>query len=519
MVEVLGSLVDVELHPEDPAGELAVLGPRSARRYAAPMSGEHHGESLATSVDGRHFVFDVPVDRLDTRIGGYVLVENGRRERRLGYVTSVTLAAPDRAPVLGTRAVDAARRVARLEGRLLEGQDEPFGDAPIRVATADEVARWLAAVKPARATLEVGSLALAEGVLLALDAAAFDRHTFLCGQSGSGKTYALGTILERLLAETSLRIVILDPNSDFVRLAELRDDVGEDLRSRYAAAARGIEVRRAGDAGPDRLHVRFRDFDAAERAAVLRLDPIDDRDEYAALVEAIENSHSPFAGTVGETIERMLAQPDPLHSLGVRARNLGVDRWQIWSGADPGSLEELVRPGGPRCVVADLGSLATRDEQGVAAEAILAALWRRRTAREPVLIVIDEAHNVCPGDPDGPLTAMATDHAVRIAGEGRKFGLVLLVATQRPQKVHENVVSQCDNLVLMRMNSRSDLARLSEIFSFVPPPLFALAAEFRQGEAVVAGKLVPSPTLGRFGPRWSREGGGDVPADWAAPRG
>jgi uncharacterized protein len=92
------------------------------------------------------------------------------------------------------------------------------------------------------------------------------------------------------------------------------------------------------------------------------------------------------------------------------------------------------------------------------------------------------------------------------------------VATQRPNKVHENVVSQCDNLVLMRMNSRSDIARLSEIFSFVPPPLFGLASEFRQGEAVVAGKLVPSPTLGRFGPRWSREGGGDVPADWAVPR-
>ena len=89
----------------------------------------------------------------------------------------------------------------------------------------------------------------------------------------------------------------------------------------------------------------------------------------------------------------------------------------------------------------------------MAAEAVLAALWRRRTAREPVLILIDEAHNVCPAEPDGPLMAMATEHAVRIAGEGRKFGLVLLVATQRPQKVHENVISQCDNLVLMRMNS------------------------------------------------------------------
>jgi hypothetical protein len=280
-----------------------------------------------------------------------------------------------------------------------------------------------------------------------------------------------------------------------------------------------VDVRRAGAAGPDRLHVRFRDFDAGEQAAVLRLDPIDDRDEYAALAEALEPSESRVVGTAREAIDGLWESPEPFHSLGVRARNLGIDRWQVWSGADPGSLLELVQPGGPRCVVADLGSLGTREEQAVAAEALLAALWRRRAAREPALIVIDEAHNVCPAVPEDPLTALATEHAVRLAGEGRKFGLVLLVATQRPQKVHENVVSQCDNLVLMRMNSRSDLALLAETFSFVPSPLLALAADFRQGEAVVAGKLVPSPLLGRFGPRWSAEGGADVPADWAAVRG
>jgi DNA helicase HerA-like ATPase len=169
--------------------------------------------------------------------------------------------------------------------------------------------------------------------------------------------------------------------------------------------------------------------------------------------------------------------------------------------------------------VADLGSLTTRDEQAVAAEAVLAALWRRRAVREPMLIVIDEAHNVCPAVPEDPLTALATEHAVRIAGEGRKFGLVLLVATQRPQKVNENVVSQCDNVILMRMNSRADLALLERTFSFVPLPVLELSTEFRQGEAVVAGKLVPSPTLARFGPRWSAEGGADLPTDWATGRG
>lgn len=293
------------------------------------MSQERDADPLATSVDGRHFAYEVPVDRLELRVGGFVVIDDGRSGGRLGYVTSVAPATDD-------------RRTAQVDGRVLEGPDEPFGAAATRAAAAGEVARWLDGARPARAVLDVGTLMFADGAPLALDAGAFDRHTFLCGQSGSGKTYALGTILERLLAETSLRIVILDPNSDFVRLAELRDDVGEDVRGTYGAAAAGVDVRRAGDAGPDRLHVRFRDFDAGEQAAVLRLDPIDDRDEYAALAEALEPSESGVVGTPREAIDRLWESPEPFHSLGVRARNLGVDRWQVWSGADHGSLPELV---------------------------------------------------------------------------------------------------------------------------------------------------------------------------------
>ena len=129
--------------------------------------------------------------------------------------------------------------------------------------------------------------------------------------------------------------------------------------------------------------------------------------------------------------------------------------------------------------------------------------------------MIDEAHNVCPAAPDDLVTALATELAVRIAGEGRKFGLYLLVATQRPQKVHENVLSQCDNLALMRMNSLADLAYVGEVFSFVPAALLERATAFRQGESLVAGKLVSHPSYGRFGPRFAQEGGADVPATWA----
>ena len=275
-------------------------------------------------------------------------------------------------------------------------------------------------------------------------------------------------------------------------------------------------VRRSGNDGADRLHVRFTDCDAEEQAAVLRLDPIRDREEYGVLVDMLEKGLESEGETASEVADRLLQAPMPeMRALGTRLRNLGIHRWPIWSSGDEGSIQDLVASGGPRGLVVDLGSLGTPGEKAIAAESVLAALWRRRAGREPVLIVIDEAHNVCPREPPDEVTALATDHAARIAAEGRKFGLYLLVSTQRPQRVNELVVSQCDNLVLMRMTSAGDRAYIGETLSFAPSALVDRAAAFRPGEALVAGKAVSHPALVRFGPRIAEEGGGDVPSTWA----
>lgn len=94
----------------------------------------------------------------------------------------------------------------------------------------------------------------------------------------------------------------------------------------------------------------------------------------------------------------------------------------------------------------------------------------------------------------------------------------LLASTLRPKKVHENVVSQCDNLLLMRMNSHDDLAELSRLFSSVPPGLIDGASTFAMGQALVAGKLLPRPAYVLMGTRVSEEGGADIPATRAEPR-
>jgi hypothetical protein len=152
------------------------------------------------------------------------------------------------------------------------------------------------------------------------------------------------------------------------------------------------------------------------------------------------------------------------------------------------------------------------------AASAVAYFWESRRNRVPTLLVIDEAHNVCPQVPADRFQAMASDHLAAIAGEGRKFGLYLLLVTQRPQKVHGNVLSQCENLVLMRMNSASDIEHLTATFSHVPAPLVRQASGFGLGEGLAAGRIAADPMPFKTGSRYSVEGGSDIPTTWATRR-
>jgi len=470
---------------------------------------------LATSVDGRAFELQASLHGLSFRRGAYVVLEH-EGGRRLGQLTDLERqTAAVELPAADGSTSSVTIHAAVGQGLLLD-EGEPFHDAHARPATADEVRTWLDTTRRRdRASLVIGEMLLAPGVPAELDSGGFNRHTFMCGQSGSGKTYSLGLLLEKVLAETALRIVILDPNSDYVGLGKVRDGADPTRAARHRAVSGDVAVW-SNDPGADHaLKLRFAELDTRTQGAVLGLDPIADRDEYAVLTDLLRANSG--GGTLVPDLDQLIGSPNPsAQQLGMRALNLGVLDWTVWGPEDRSLLEELAEPTS-RCLVVDLGSLETPEEQRMIADAVLGRLWDLRRGRQPVLVVIDEAHNICAASPDDAVSAVTTERAVQIAGEGRKFGLYLLVSTQRPSKVHENVVSQCDNLLLMRMNSMADVADLAGLFSFVPAGVMAGAPSFELGQALVAGRLFPQGSAYvQMGPRVSQEGGADVPTTWAS---
>lgn len=498
--------------------------------------------AAAWSVNGRDLSFIAGFD-LTVEPGTLITVTTPSGDRLLAQVHEVTTTTRrdltveldgDDAELVepGVRraTVELAVRIVEGSGVLLGrvdggGEIMGFDDGQLDVADDATIAAYHEQALGNAPGIEIGALRASE-VPARLRPSGFARHTFMCGQSGSGKTFSLGVILERLLHDTELPIVIVDPNSDYVNLGrmESRRDINRfsatplssteyrSLTERYRARS-GVVVAsaRRGDI-PLRIHLS--DLTLHEQALTMQLDPIDDADEYRALVDvADELAGRPY--TVADVTTALLARfDDASRRLAQRLGNLGVATWSVWARADEPSLAETGV--GHRALVLDTGSLSDRRERSVVELALLGRI-RRRPERRAVALVIDEAHNVCPPDAPTRLEQAVVDLVLWIAGEGRKYGTYLLLSTQRPQKIHRNVLSQCDNLLLMRINSAGDLDELATVFSHVPAALIAEARSHRMGEMLAAGPIAPTPLRLQVGVRWTRQGGADLPTDWASP--
>jgi hypothetical protein len=383
---------------------------------------------------------------------------------------------------------------------LTKERAHPFASASVRPGST-EVLEALQRVRGAG--LEVGTWRSgAVTVPARLRTDGFNRHTFLCGQSGSGKTYALGVVLEQLLMHTGLRMVVLDPNGDFTRLGQVRPDAPAAVVDRMATT--DLRVLRPDAGGGERLRMRFVDLPRQAQAAILRLDPLVDRAEYNLFLHlderhGVRDVSALVAGLrAGDADEQALAQ---------RIENLGLPQWEVWAGTSTSAADVVASA---RATVMDLGGFRDPLEPQAVTLEVVEHLWKQREDRTPTLVVIDEAHNLCAAEPQGPVQVAVTERLIQIAAEGRKYGLWLLLSTQRPSKIHPQVLSQCDNLVLMRMNSPGDLAELAALFGFAPEQMLRTSPFFTQGEALFAGGFVPAPMFARMGARLTLEGGSDV---------
>jgi len=113
--------------------------------------------------------------------------------------------------------------------------------------------------------------------------------------------------------------------------------------------------------------------------------------------------------------------------------------------------------------------------------------------RFPVHMVLEEAHRYV-GSVPSRYAVDASKVFERIAKEGRKYGMFLLVASQRPSELSKTVLSQCANFVIHRIQNPDDLSQIRQMTPFISDAVLKRLPSLPKQHALVFGTSVNLPT-------------------------
>jgi hypothetical protein len=112
----------------------------------------------------------------------------------------------------------------------------------------------------------------------------------------------------------------------------------------------------------------------------------------------------------------------------------------------------------------------------------------------PVMIVCEEAHNYIPQRDDAAYRS-SRKSLERIAKEGRKYGLSLMVVSQRPSEVSETIFAQCNNFLALRLTNNADQNYVKRLFPDNSNGIADILPNLAPGECVVVGDAVLLPAV------------------------
>ncbi|MBK8243618.1 MAG: ATP-binding protein [Saprospiraceae bacterium] len=115
----------------------------------------------------------------------------------------------------------------------------------------------------------------------------------------------------------------------------------------------------------------------------------------------------------------------------------------------------------------------------------------------PFLLVLEEAHNYIPQS-EGAKYHSVKKSIERIAKEGRKYGLSLMIVSQRPSEISETIFSQCNNFVAMRLTNPSDQQYVKRLMPDSVSAITDTLPVLERQEALIIGDCIPIPTIVRI---------------------
>lgn len=120
--------------------------------------------------------------------------------------------------------------------------------------------------------------------------------------------------------------------------------------------------------------------------------------------------------------------------------------------------------------------------------------WMDKASLNPIAIFCDEAHLYIPANAEQSIETSSLQSFERIAKEGRKYGVGLVVISQRPSEVNRTVLSQSSNYIAMRLTNADDQNVIKKLLPDSIGNFADLLPILDIGEAIVVGDACPLPS-------------------------
>ena len=382
-------------------------------------------------------------------------------------------------------------------------------------------------------------------------------HMAVLAMTGSGKSYTVGRIIERLVALHNGTVVVFDPHGEYGKALAKgqlnfneRDDSERDKRDELALPRIRETFERLQKAGAG-IHVytpqnesfkyKYADkniqlalqFDHFEMDDIAEILPGLSEPQQRVLDVAIRYWRSAdkteprdinrLRHLLGDGIEELRAWDDlsEAESKALSGRSAAVASMKLsrvlneaqsfYSAtmAMPTDIYKMIgRPSNKqgRLIVVDLQGLSDTAKQVICAllsSEILRAASSKNDPLRPCFLVYEEGHNFAPAGGN------AVSHRVikKIAGEGRKFGVGFAIVSQRPSKLDADVTSQCNTLITMRLKNPDDQRFISKASDMVSKADLDELPSLSTGEALICGRSIPAPLLVKIGGKALIHGG------------
>ncbi len=119
--------------------------------------------------------------------------------------------------------------------------------------------------------------------------------------------------------------------------------------------------------------------------------------------------------------------------------------------------------------------------------------WNEKSRDFPILLVCEEAHAYIPRSHETQYEGTRRSME-RIAKEGRKYGVGLMVVSQRPHELSETVLAQCGSFVCFRMTNPDDQQYIRDLIPDAEADITNILSTLARGEALALGESVPVAT-------------------------